>query len=206
FYHDELAEIQKTILHSRWENQANILRQLSKITSHEAKKYTNFFDININRNLTFTYELNMDKLENEDKYCGYFCFLSKLNFDASKMLNIYQRKFFIDKELEGLVNYIDKKSPDEDSKLVTAGKLFCSFIGLIASSYIREKVRVLNESFGPQRLTKAKLISELEKIQMVVLGKTTRQVKPLAKIQSRLLASLGVDPNLLQSFELGSHS
>jgi hypothetical protein len=122
------------------------------------------------------------------------------------MVNTYQRKFFIDNELERIDNYINKMPPDEDRKLVAAGKLFSSFIGLIVSSYIREKLRVLNESFGPQRLTKAKLISELEKIKMVVLNKTTRQVSPLTDIQSRLLASLGADPVLLRSLESESRS
>jgi transposase len=206
FYNNELAEKQRTILFKEVEDKGNILHQLSQITSHEAKKYKKFYDIKIDDKGTFTYFINYDKVNNEAINAGYFCILSNLNYKSSEILNIYRRKDSIEKGFDDIKNFIDMKKMRTHTDLTTNGKLFCSFIALIASSQISEKLRLFNEAGGHRRISKHKLICELEKIKVIIHGSTRRLMNPPTKLQRELLVSLGIAEAKLQSFASGSVS
>jgi transposase len=200
FYNNELSEIQRTNLFRRVEDNTDKLRQLQTITPKEAKKFSRFHDINIYGN-NFSYELNFDKIDVEAGHCGFFCILSNIDKPKGEILEIYNRKDEIEKGFDDLKNYLDMKRVRVHSDAAIGGKLFCAFIALIAASQISEKLRSFNEAGGHRRISKGKLISELEKIKVILRrGGNRRLANPVTKKQRELLSAIGIPETNLKSF------
>jgi transposase len=204
YYNNELAEDQRTLLYAKVENNGNTLRQLEQLTNKDAKKYSKFFDIQLGENGTFTYDLNYDKVNEEAKNAGFFCILSNLPNNSIEILDIYKRKDNIEKAFDDLKNFIDMKRMHTHNDLTTGGKIFCSFIALIAASQMAEKLRIFNKAGGHRRISKHKLTIELDKIKIGIRGRKRWLLNPLTKLQRDLLASLNIPVTKLESFISGS--
>jgi hypothetical protein len=82
----------------------------------------------------------------------------------------------------------------------TDGKLFCSFISLIAASRIPERLKEFNDSGGHRRISKDGLINELDKIRVVIMrGENGRLMNPLTKLQRELPNAFGISEHALQT-------
>jgi transposase len=199
-YNNELAEAQRTDLFRLVETYGETLSQREKITKKEARKYKRFFDINIEKNCNFTYNINHDKVNHESVICGYFCILTNIKESSSNILNIYRRKDKIEKGFDDIKNYIDMKRIRTHSDNSTRGKTFCAFIALIAASQIAETLHAFNQSSGHRRLSKINLVSELEKIKVIVRPGRIRLMNPITKLQRDLLTAFGLSETELQAF------
>jgi hypothetical protein len=80
------------------------------------------------------------------------------------------------------------------------GKLFCSFIALIAASQISEKLRIFNGARGHGRLSKDKLSSVLDKVKHILRDTDRRLVNPVTKQQREIFTSFGISETELESY------
>jgi hypothetical protein len=79
----------------------------------------------------------------------------------------------------------------------TDGKIFCSFIALIAAI---EMVNKLSEYMQKKSMSKDALISELEKIKVVVMSDGRRLMNPLTKTQRTIFQEFGLSQNDLINY------
>jgi transposase len=204
FYSPELHEHKRWDLYRLIDSQKQTLEQITKMTPKQAKRYKRFYDITIGPNGDVTFSVNYDKIAKEEEYCGFFCICSNTDFKTSKILEIYKRKDLIEKGFDDIKNHIDMKRLRTHNDDTTNGKLFCAFIALIASSIITDKLHIMNLAGGKRRLSKRSLVSELEKIKVVLLSDGHHLMNALTKKQRDILDAFGFDEATLRSYALCS--
>jgi cytidylate kinase len=92
FYSQELAYDRQSYLFAKVKDYGQILKQLSKISPLEIKKYSRYYNIKVNNDNIFTYSVNYDKIDFEDKNSEFFCILSNIYKETSDILNVYKQK------------------------------------------------------------------------------------------------------------------
>ena len=199
YYNPALAERQRRDLYRSVENAAFELKQLELITVREAKRRSRWFDIDRNPNGSFSFQRNDTRVDQDAMNCGFFCLLSNAELDSAEILSIYRRKDFIEKGFDDLKNHIDMKRLRTHSDVTTDGKLFCSFIALIASSKLASVLRDAEELSS----SKHSLISEFEKVKSVSVHSGFRMMNPITKKQRLLLDALGLCEDDLKTYIRG---
>ncbi|MDR2855587.1 MAG: hypothetical protein LBV40_05475, partial [Methanomicrobiales archaeon] len=163
YYNPDKAERQHQNLYRTVESQEEKLAQLSKLTKRDAKKYSVFFDIIQNKDGTFTYSRNYDKIDNVSKRNGFFCLLTNTELSSTEVLSRYRRKDIIEKGFDDLKNHIDQKRMHTHISGTTEGKMFCAFVSLIAISDMCRKIRNIKGKKIPSKET---ILSEMDKIKV----------------------------------------
>jgi transposase len=204
FYSPSLRDRKIADLYRKIGDLKSKLEYVKRMTPKEAKTYSRFFDIKIEKNYQFTYEYNFNKIKDIEKYCGYFCICSNTGYEIDKIYDIYKNREIIEKNFDDLKNHIDMKRMRTHNDKSTNGKLFCAFISLIAISKINEKIRLLNKKGGLRRLSKRALVSEMEKIKVVKLSEGPNLMNALTKTQRESLEVFGIDKSELDSYALSS--
>jgi len=189
YYDPNIAERQRQDLYRRVEVQDESLRQLEQLTKKQAKYYRTFFDIELEENGSFTYKHNHDKVDAATINCGFYCLLTNEKFSSSETLDIYRRKDTIEQGFDDIKNYIGMKRLHTHSSSTTDGKMFCSFIALIAAI---EMANRLSEFMEKKSMSKDALISELEKIRVVAMSDGRRLMNPLTKTQRTIFETFGL--------------
>jgi transposase len=110
YYKPEIAEQQKNDLIRLAISKEEKLAQRKTLTGKEIKDCLRFYDIVTQKDGTFDFTLNYDKLENLSQNCGYSCIISNTSCNNEKILNIYYSKDVIEKGFEERKNYIDMKT------------------------------------------------------------------------------------------------
>jgi transposase len=192
YYDPNIAELQRQDLYRRVEVQEENLHQLEQLTKKQAKSYHTYFDIELEENDSFTYECNKDKVDAAAMNCGFYCLLTNAKFSSSEALDTYKRKDTIEKGFDDIKNYIGMKRLHTHLSTTTDGKIFCSFIALIAAI---EMVNKLSEFMQKKSMSKDALIAELEKIKVVVMSDGRRLVNPLTKTQRTIFEEFGLSQN-----------
>jgi len=72
-------------------------------------------------------------IDDAAKNCGFFCILTNTDISNSDVLETYRRKDTIEKGFHDLKNHIDMKRLRTHSSNTTDGKMFCTFIAMIAA-------------------------------------------------------------------------
>ena len=197
YYDPNIAERQRQDLYRRVEVQDEILRQLEQLTKKQAKYYRTFFNIELEENGSFTYEQNHEKVDAAAMNCGFYCLLTNAKFSSSEALDIYTRKDTIEKGFDDIKNYIGMKRLHTHSASTTDGKMFCSFIALIAAI---EMANRLSELMKEKSMSKDAVISELEKIRVVVMSDGRRLMNPLTKTQRTIFETFGLSQDDLINY------
>jgi transposase len=197
YYDPELAERQRSDLFRSVENMEEKLSQLQQITAREAKRSASYFDIDRHQDGSFSFKRNYDKIDRADSNNGFFCILSNTKSGSEEILDIYRRKDVIEKGFDDLKNHLDMKRMRTHSDTTTDGKLFLAFVSLIAVSHMGNK---LADFMKEKSLSKASVISELEKIKAVAITESKRLLNPLTKTQKLLLKPLGLGENDLKAY------
>jgi transposase len=189
YYDLELSRSQTDGLYRAIEDQENKLKQKRKLALADLKEYTSYFSIVLRSDGSFSFERDMDKINQMAKYHGYFCLLSNSSLDKVEVLAKYRSKDVIEKSFDDLKNYICMKRLRTHTDATTDGKLFCAFVGLIVASEIRVK---LGEFMTSKRMSKAALIREMDKMIAATGANGWRMVNPLTKTQRTILEKLGL--------------
>ena len=197
FYDPSMAESQRRDLYRTVEVDDEKLCQLEQLTKKEAKRYRNYFVINLAADGTFTYERDYGKIDDAAKSCGFFCLLTNTEDGSAEVLDIYRRKDSIEKSFDDLKNHIDMKRLRTHSSNTTDGKMFCAFISLIVNL---EMENMLAAYKAEKSMSKAALISELEKIKIVFLNDGKRLMNPITKTQRTIFEHCGVSEDDLKAF------
>ena len=200
FYSKELNIIKVGELYRKIDILNNELEQLTKITTKDARKYNKYYDIKVEKNGEFAYQINYDKIQEIQKYLGYFCLYTNTDLSTDKILSIYKQRDIIEKTYDDVKNYIDMKRMRTHNDKTTNGKLFCVFIALIAINSIGEKVKDLNDKKGRRRITKQSLIQELEGIKIVSLTGGNHLMNSLTKDQKDILKVFRITEDELLSY------
>jgi transposase len=135
-----LAEAHRADLYRTIESREEKLRQMTQLTKHEAKRHGAFFDIDLAKDGTFTFERSYPRIDEAAKNAGFFCLLTSAGLDSAEVLDIYRRKDVIEKGFDELKNHIDMKRLRTHNTHTTDGKLFCAFIALIATLRVNAKL------------------------------------------------------------------
>ena len=189
YYDPNIAERQRQDLYRRVEVQDEKLRQLAQLTKKQAKYYKTYFNIKLEENGSFTYERNHAKVDAAARNCGFYCLLTNAKFSSSEALDIYRRKDTIEKGFDDIKNYIGMKRLHTHSSNTTDGKMFCSFIALIV---VIEMANKLSEFMRKKSMSKDAVISELEKIRVVIMSDGKRLMNPITKTQRTIFEIFGL--------------
>ena len=197
YYDPGIAERQRQDLYRRVDVQEERLRQLEQLTKKEAKYYRTYFNIELEENGSFTYERNHDKVDAAATNCGFYCLLTNAKFSSSEALDVYRRKDTIEKGFDDIKNYLEMKRLHTHSSSTTDGKMFCSFIALIAAIEMANK---LSEFMKKKSMSKDALVSELEKIKVVVMSDGKRLMNPITKTQRTIFETFDLSQDDLINY------
>ena len=182
------AQLMRTIESVELELLQRILGQ-TKLDNKELKKYNKYFDMHLSDGVPITFSRNYDKINVLAKHHVFFCQLSNSALSSAQVLQTYRRKDSIEKAFDEIKNYIDMGRLRTHNSDTTDGKLFCSFIALIAAMHMQNKLAVfMKENY----LTKEKVILELEKMKIVQFGGNKRQYAPLSKLQKSIISEFAL--------------
>jgi len=168
---------------NKYEEELTKLKTLSDIA---VKKYGKFFTICLNEDETFTFEKDIEKINEVRNTLGYFQLITNdVNLTSSDIIGIYRKKDLIEKHYDNLKHYIDGMRSRTHSTETFEGKTFLNFQSLICKSYIENK---LEKYFENKSVCIDKIISELGKIKMLKVNNKKRLVQPLTKTQKEILS------------------
>jgi transposase len=196
YYDPSLAERQRRDLYRSVENVASELKQMDQITERMVKQRSRWFDIDMDANGSFTFRRNDSRVDQDALNSGFFCLLSNSELDSAESLSIYRRKDFIEKGFDDLKNHIDMKRLRTHTDATTDGKLFCSFIALIAASKLAGILKDASELYSSKR----SVISEFEKVKSVTVQSGSRMMNPITKKQRLLLEAVGLSEHDLIAY------
>jgi transposase len=197
YYNPDKAKRQHQELYRTVESQEENLRQLQKLTQKQVKKYSAFFDIEKNKDGTFTFSRNYDKIDIASRNHGFFCLLSNTSLSSSEVLALYRRKDVIEKGFDDLKNHTDQKRMHTHTSATTDGKMFCAFIALTPISVMNEMIR--STKIKGIR-SKGAILSEMDKIKVVTLKGGTKLMNPVTKKQRLILKSFGINEERLHNY------
>jgi transposase len=201
YQNPELGERQKRDLLRIVENMEGELAQLNDVPEKKLKSYRRFFDIGAEKGRP-TFTRNYDRIDEASKNCGFFCILTNTGISSAEALEIYRRKDTIEKGFDDIKNHIDMKRIRAHTGETVDGKLFCAFIALIIASEMSNCLREYNEAGKRRAVSKRKLISELEKIRVIMASGGKRLMNPLTKTQRELLAAFKMSEADLNAYVL----
>ena len=197
FFDPDLAHRQRCVLYRKVEVGEQTLGQLAQLTRREARRYRRYFKIDLADEGSFRFERDYAKIDLEALDCGFFCLLTNTENSSGEVLVVYRRRDVLEKGFDDLKNYIDIKRMHVHSFGVLEGKLFCAFIALIA---VCELSALLGEFMRSKSLSKAGLITELEKIKVVTMPDGSHLINPLTKTQRTILEICGTTETDLKQY------
>ena len=203
YYNHELVFQQRNDLMCTIDNYENELKQLSTISANQIKKFSRFFDIKVKEG-KLIFSRNYDKIDIANQNCGTFSILTNTNLTSTEVLNIYKKKDTIEKGFDDVKNHIDMKRLRAHTDATITGKIFCAFVALIADSEMSNKLKVFNETNKQQNLCKRGMVSELEKIRVLITPNGRRLMNPITKKQRELFEAFGVEETDLKTYILNS--
>lgn len=182
-YNDELS-----ILLEKVERLTNELEKVK--TLKEDTKYKKYFDIAIKEDNTFTYSVNYERLDQEQKKLGFYALLtSRMNHQIDEVLATYRRKDSIEKTFDNLKNFIDSSRLRTHINETTEGKIFVTFISLIIKAKIDE---VIHCKLIKENISAKKLINQLKNIKIVQLYSGENYISPLTAKQKKILEAFNI--------------
>ena len=197
YYDPDNAQRQHQDLYRTVASQEERLGQVHQLTEREVKKYSGLFDIKRNKDGTFTYSRNYDKIDKASRNHGFFCLLTNTNLSSSEVLSLYRKKDIIEKGFDDLKNHVDQKRMHTHNSATTEGKMFCAFISLIVASAMNN---VSHKSKIKKIRSKDEILSEMEKIMVVTVAGGKRLMNPVTKTQRMILEAFGIEEERLKTY------
>ncbi len=198
YYNPQKAILEHKDLYSKVEKYTSELKQLKTLTNKQIKFYSKFFNIHINDDDSFEFEVSGEKIDIIKDLLGYFVLISTAkNVDRFELLEIYRRKDKVEKAFCNLKNYLDFKRLNTHNLKTTEGKIFIGFISLILKSYIENKLK----KYLYERNTSVKMIlKELSNIRIVELNGRDTLHTPLTSKQKNILSYFNVNEDEIKNY------
>ncbi len=190
YYDPEKARNESEALYEMIERQENDLKMMEEPPDRKLH-YDRFFFINKSKDGKMGFIRNHKAIDSALAKCGFFL-IAETDFKKStlEILELYRNRNRIENSFDSLKNGIDMKRLRVHNSDTTDGKLFCAFIALILSSYIRNYLGTYMRSNG---MTMHKLVLELDKIKCLELGTAKpRLLNPVSKSQREILGLLEI--------------
>jgi transposase len=197
YYDRKLADLKLDALVRAVDNAEDEIRQKSRLTQRECKKFRNFFLIVLRADGRFSYERDMERIRQASLDCGYFCLLTNTGLSSAEVLAAYRRKDIIEKCFDDVKNVEEMKRMRTHKSETTDGKIFCAFIALILTSEIEAKLRSL---MNGKSMSKAGLLREMEKLYVGVNDRGRRLLNPVTKMQRTIMNELGLTEDDLMAY------
>jgi hypothetical protein len=220
YYDHELEERRNRRLVEEIKSLESELVQLKRLTKSDAKRYQDFFKITTKAGACFTYERDEDKIKAMADDHGLFGLLTNAGLDdllanmgledlldniglyATQTLAAYRREDAIKKRFEDVMtSRIETEGPGASRAGTTEGQFFCAFIALIVVSEIEER---LADLMRERRWSKSHVITEMERILVVLAPKGKRLISPLTQTQRTILDIFGVTERDLKAYVASS--
>ena len=142
YFSTEKYNLQCISLQSNIEKQKTILQELTTISNSEAKKFKRYFDIKINDDKTFSYEIKTDTLADDLLTCGSLAIMTtSKSMTPETILKCYCNKDVVEKRFGDLKNEIMGERIRVHSTDACRGKLFVLFISLIIRTHMSLKLK-----------------------------------------------------------------
>ncbi len=198
YYNPQKAILEHKDLYSKVEKYTSELNQLKTLTKKQVKFYSKFFNIQVNDDDTFTFEVNGEKIDSIKELLGFFVLISTVkNIDKFELLEIYRRKDKVEKAFCNLKNYLDFKRLNTHNVKTTEGKIFIGFISLILKSYMENKLkRYLHEKNTSIKM----ILKDLSNIRIVKLNGRDILHTPLTSRQKKILSYFGINEEEIKNY------
>ncbi|MDR1052061.1 MAG: transposase [Deltaproteobacteria bacterium] len=197
FCNPKLAEDQRKDLYRLVESKEELLIQHEKMSQKDIRPYKRFFSIYLDDNNKPIYNRDYIKIQSLERYCGFFCIFTELDLTASQVLTIYRNKDLIEKCFDDVKNHIDMKRLRTHNSKTTDGKLFCSFISLIAVTEMMIKLRTIMRKKG---WSKNSVFRDLEKIRIITTNSNKRLENHLTKRQRIILDTFNIGEKEIEAY------
>jgi transposase len=159
----ESKHIQSAVTKQRLELQA-IVEDGDILEASELKKYEKYFTVSVNTGTKkiISYSVDVEKLDRELSYCGYFALIGNRKETAQEAIEVYSIRDDQEKCFTLEKSFLNGRRLRTSTELTTDGRLFLQFISLILCTYIR---RVMREKNLFDTFTMLGLFRELESIE-----------------------------------------
>lgn len=175
------------ILSNKIEKHKAELNTLETLDESQVTKYSKYLKINLSKDGSFTYEVDIQKINKLIKRNGFFLLLgSKSDLSAQEVLNIYRNKDLIEKTFDNFKNFLDGKRLRTHSNTTSDGKIFTMFISLIIRAQLDN---LLKDYFKRNKNSSMiKVLKELSRIKTIIVNKKRLLASPLTKNQKEILS------------------
>jgi transposase len=199
YWDPALCEQRRAELSRRVEAESEALARLDQLTKKQAKQHSNHFKIQLAKNGSFTFEPDLDKIDQAALDAGYFAILTDTKLTSAEVLAVYRRKDAIEKAFDDLKNHVDMHRLRTHRDETTDGKVFCAFTSLIAVSQIQAKIGPVLKA-SKQSLSKQGVLAEMDKIKVIQAPTGRRLMNPATKLQRDILEALDITEQDLKSY------
>jgi len=180
------------------------LSKLKTLSNKAAKKYRQYFYIEIFKNKTFVFSKDYSKIKKAHKLLGYFaCLTNDEQLTCEKVLEIYRRKDGVEKYFDNHKHFNDGKRLRTHNDKTGQGKTFILFLSLIFKSYIDKTLGVQNKmklQLGKKVYSVDKMLWELSKIKTITINAKTRILQPVTKKQRDILEWFNISESDVTNF------
>lgn len=166
------------------------LSNLKNINKKSLYKYKRFFNIEINSDDTFTFELNKSAYADSVELCGCFAlFCTNEDLSCKDILTLYRQKNCVEKHFASYKNDILDERLRVKKIESGYGKLFIAFLGLILRTALKQKLHCyINKS----RISLDSAISRLMDIECIKFNNKWSLSKALTKQQKEMIEILNL--------------
>lgn len=197
-YFDPLTQaVQREEIKKEVARREATLRVLKRYPKNHIKHYLRYFDLHEKEDGSWTFEKNLEKIEQERRYKGYFClFTNDSEMNSDDQLFWYRAKDTDEKLFEQTKVEMDGNRMRTHNTKTTDGKVFVIFIALILRSFLlaqlRDYLKVKKTSFK-------RVLEQLSNIIVIERDRKKRLKKALTKTQKDILKQLDLDEDILES-------
>lgn len=197
YYSPSKAVIEEELLYDRIEKDEQALRDMTQAPS-KSKRFDKLFQINRNKDKTFDFSRDQEKINKAISRLGFFLILeTDFKSTSDEILNIYRRRDTIEKTFGELKNGLDMKRLHCQSDSTSEGKIFVAFFSLIIRSYIQNRLKKFQQETGTSF---SAVMKELNKIKFVFTADGKRMLTPITKKQRDILDLCGVSVDGIQDW------
>jgi transposase len=187
----ESKHIQSAVTKQRLELQA-IVEDGDVLEASELKKYEKYFTVMVDTGTKkiSSYSIEVEKLDYELSYCGYFALSGNGKETAQEAIEVYSIRDDQEKCFTIEKSFLNGRRFRTSTELTTDGRLFLQFISLILCTYIR---RVMREKKLFATFTMLGLFKELESIECTEEEGRARVISEFVGKQVDIFDAFGFD-------------
>ena len=192
---NDLKHLQEGCFRNALRRMEKSLGQIDTITKEKAQQYSPYFNVTINKDGSYQWERNLEKIRIDLNSCGCFAlFTNDPTISHKSALEFYREKDVVEKSFADLKNEICEERLYVHSDVACRGKLFVLFLGLILR---RVMSRTLHGWIKKNRSSVDTVFEMLKDIECIKHGTRWVLSKAFTKQQKEIIAELGLPVHTL---------